>query len=134
MWRDDFMEVFIILIIIVAAVIIIRYVLKQKEITNRKISDNEYYRKRQESAIWGTGLIVHSDGGSLPFTSSKIPVALTLEITTIDGKPYRAKTEWLVDLTALSYVAQGQELAVKIDKDDKSKIYPNASWAKYISP
>ncbi len=98
------------------------------------ISDNEHYQKRQESAIWGTGLIIHSDGGSFPFPSSKIPVALTLEITTMDEKAYRAKTQWLVDMASLAYVAQGQEIQVKIDKDDKSKIYPGASWAKYILP
>jgi len=130
---DIIVIVFVIIVIIVAALIVIRYLLNQKKRTAQSIRDYEYYRKRQQSADFGKGFVIHSDGGAMPTgPSSKVPVALTLEITPGTGEPYRARTQWLVDVTAQSYVAQGQEVAVKIDMDDKSIIYPNASWARYV--
>ena len=130
---DVFIIIIVVLIILVSAAIVIRYLMKQKKRTNHMIRDNEHYIKRQESAIWATALVIHSEGGALPVPSSKLPVALTMEITPADGKPYRAKTQWLVDISALGYVAEGQQLSVKIDKDDMRIIYPSAPWAKYIA-
>jgi hypothetical protein len=129
------MEVFIIIfvafVILFAAAIVIRYALKQKKQTDRLLRENEYSMKQQESAILAKALVVHSDGSALPIPSSKIPMALTLEVTPPDGKTYRARTQWMVDISAPGYLAQGQEVSVKIDRDDASKIYPNASWAEY---
>ena len=120
------------------AIALVMVIVSRQIVYHRKSIDdmqkrNAFYEEQQKSALLGKGLIVHSTGSVGPTgSSSQAHVSLTMEITQGEGRPYRAKTRWLVDVTALSYVAQGQEIAVKIDKDDKSIIYPNASWAKYI--
>ena len=132
---DIIIYIFFFIVIITAVLIVIRQMVSQKNKTDEMIKRVEVFNKRQQHATPGKGLIIHSDGGVMPARpSAKAPVALTMEITPGTGKPYRAKTQWLVDVTALSYVAQGQDVAVKIDVDDKNIIYPNSSWAKYIVP
>jgi hypothetical protein len=64
--------------------------------------------------------------------SSQVFVELTLEVTPHAGTTYRAHTNWLVDITALGFIQQGQETPVKIDVENPKIIYPNSPWAKYI--
>jgi heme/copper-type cytochrome/quinol oxidase subunit 2 len=120
------------LVVLVVAIIVTGYIRKQRKRTDRQIQDNESFRKRAESAVWAKALIVNSRASVAPNPSAVIPMSLTMEVTPPDGKPYRAQAQWSVDLSALGYVAQGQEVAVKIDREDAGIIYPNASWAKYI--
>jgi hypothetical protein len=37
-----------------------------------------------------------------------------------------------VDITAMGFIQQGQEISVKIDVKDPKIIYPNSSWARYV--
>ncbi len=129
---DDFALVIGIIIVVAALVVTIYIAVKQRINTNNLIRNNEINCERQKRAACAIALVLHSRGGITPVPSSRTPMTLTLEVTPPDGKPYRATTQWSVDVSALFYVAQGQEIAVKIDSDDSSIIYPNATWATYI--
>lgn len=93
---------------------------------------NYEYIKRQERAVWGKALVIDSRGGMTGDAGSQAFIDLTLEVTPHEGTTYRASTRWLVDITALGFVQQGQEISVKIDVEDPKIIYPNSSWAKYV--
>jgi hypothetical protein len=95
----------------------------------KKSSD---FSKRAENAVWAKALVVSSQGGFGAEGGVKAQVSLTLEVTPPGGRTYRTHTRWLVDATALAYIAQGQEISVRIDASDPRIIYPNASWAAYI--
>ena len=61
----------------------------------------------------------------------KLKVAISLEIHTPNAKAYTANTTWEIDITAIATIQPGQVVAVKVDADEKSTIYPNVPWAMY---
>jgi hypothetical protein len=48
-----------------------------------------------------------------------------------NAKAYTANTTWEIDITAVATIQPGQVVAVKVDADEKSTIYPNVPWAMY---
>jgi hypothetical protein len=61
----------------------------------------------------------------------KLKVAISLEIHMPNAKAYTANTTWEIDITAVAAIQPGQIVSVKVDTDEKNKIYPNVSWATY---
>jgi hypothetical protein len=61
----------------------------------------------------------------------KLKVELSLEIQVLNAELYTTVSTWEIDITAIAYIQSGQTIAVKVDKDKKTTIYPNVSWATY---
>ena len=61
----------------------------------------------------------------------KLKVSLLLEIHMLNNDSYTAKATWEIDLTAIAHIQPGQTVAVRVDTDEKTTIYPNVSWATY---
>jgi hypothetical protein len=61
----------------------------------------------------------------------KMKVDLKLEIQMPEGENYLVTDSWLVDMTAVSHIQPGESIPVKVDIDDKNKVYPNVEWAGY---
>jgi hypothetical protein len=61
----------------------------------------------------------------------KLKVTLSLEIQFPNEEPYTANATWEIDITAIAAIQPGQTVAVKVDADEKTKIYPNVPWATY---
>lgn len=61
----------------------------------------------------------------------KIKMDLNLEVYLKGDGCYEISTSWIVDVSAVSMVQPGETVSVKVDKDDKSKIYPGVNWAAY---
>jgi hypothetical protein len=126
--------VLIIITIIIAAVsagIFIFLHMERRKLEELEQKSQEYI-ERQKSAVWGKATVINSRGGISGDTGSGALIDLTLEVTPQEGSTYRAHSTWLVDITALGFVQQGQEISIKIDAKDPKIIYPNAPWAKYI--
>lgn len=129
---DSFAIVLIAVAVLGSAAIAVKFALQHKRRTNSWLRNHEDSLERQKNGVWANALVVHSKGSNPPIHSIKMPMTLTLEVTPPSGKPYRATTQWSVDISALCYVAQGQEVAVIIDRDNAKIIYPHASWATFI--
>lgn len=63
--------------------------------------------------------------------AGSVRLLLSLEVVPAAGDAYRADALWQVDIAALTRVQPGQTLAVKIDADERSIIYPAERWAAY---
>lgn len=61
----------------------------------------------------------------------KLKVELSLEIQFPNEEPYTANATWEIDITAIAAIQPGQTVAVKVDADEKTKIYPNVPWARF---
>lgn len=119
------------IVIIVIAIISI-VVIQNRRKTARYIQRNREYQQRQQSAAGATALVIHSNGGMAGDHAPSARITLTLEVTPPGKKTYRATTNWQVEITALSFIREGETIPVKIDTVDPKIIYPNATWAKYL--
>jgi hypothetical protein len=61
----------------------------------------------------------------------KLKVELSLEIQFPYEESYTANATWEIDITAIAAIQPRQTVAVKVDTDEKTKIYPNVPWARY---
>lgn len=61
----------------------------------------------------------------------KLKVSLSLEIQIPNEEPYTANATWEIDITAIAFIQPGQTIAVKVDTNEKNKVYPNVPWATY---
>jgi hypothetical protein len=61
----------------------------------------------------------------------KLKVALSLEIQIPNAAVYSCITTWEIDISAIAHIQPGQTVAVKVDTDEKTTIYPDVSWATY---
>ena len=86
-------------------------------------------RTRQERAVWAWAKILSSSQGPVS-TFHMARVELELEVHMPGTPAYQAKTTWLVDQEALTYVEEGKEITLKVDPLGPQYIYPNGSWAK----
>jgi hypothetical protein len=61
----------------------------------------------------------------------KLKVTLSLEIQMPNVEAYTTNTTWEIDLTTIAAIQPGKTVAVKVDTDEKTTIYPNVPWATY---
>jgi hypothetical protein len=61
----------------------------------------------------------------------KLKVSISLEIHMPNAEAYTTNTTWEIDIIAVATIQPRQVVAVKVDKYEKSIIYPNVSWATY---
>ena len=61
----------------------------------------------------------------------KLKVTLSLEIQIPNVEAYITNTTWEIDLTAIAAIQPGQVVVVKVDRAERSNIYPNVAWATY---
>ena len=61
----------------------------------------------------------------------KLKVTLSLEIQMPNVEAFITNTTWEIDLTAIAAIQPGQVVAVKVDRAERNKIYPNVAWAWY---
>lgn len=62
---------------------------------------------------------------------SEMHVNLRLEVRSIEGKPYLATTDWMMDASELAFVKEGEEIQVKVDSENSSLVYPTFSKSKF---
>jgi hypothetical protein len=86
--------------------------------------------RRSKDGIPATAVIVNSESFA-DKQSSRLTVQLTLDVQPPAGSVYRSTTGWSVDYLSAAQLQPGQSIAVRIDADDASIIYPDVSWAKY---
>lgn len=92
---------------------------RSAELTTRMVRASVAQARVLSSRTRGT-----FDDGAMAF------VELRLEVQPLGGAPYLATTEWELDMSALSMMASGEHVAVKIDNEEPEIIYPNVSWAE----
>ena len=90
------------------------------------------YDKRFENALDAQARVLSIDNTMvLSDVRGKLKVALSLEIHMPNAEAYTTNTTWEIDITAVAHIQPGLTIAVKVDKDKKTTIYPNVSWATY---
>jgi len=90
------------------------------------------YDKRFANALDAQARVLSIDNTMvLRDVRGKLMVAISLEIYVPNAKAYTANTTWEIDITAVATIQPGQVVAVKVDADEKSTIYPNVPWAMY---
>ena len=127
---------FFVLMVVAIFVSAVLYIQFQKRTAGGMPAQTKESAARQESAVWATATLLSAQAGLVGGEAGVAGWAdyeLSLEVSAPGGTPYQACTNWMVDLSQLSMLQSGQQLSVKIDQQDPSIIYPNASWAKFIS-
>ncbi|MDC3952521.1 hypothetical protein [Polyangium jinanense] len=57
-------------------------------------------------------------------------IQVHLDVEAPSGERYPASAKWEVDLISLSRLQPGQIVGIKIDPDDRTRVYPGESWAR----
>jgi hypothetical protein len=90
------------------------------------------YDKRFENALDAQARVLSIDNTMvLSDVRGKLKVALSLEIHMPNAEAYTTNTTWEIDITAIAAIQPGQVIVVKVDSDEKNKVYPNVPWATY---
>lgn len=87
-------------------------------------------KRRQAQAKPAKAKIISASQGIQGGEIKKM-IFLIFEINDGFTSAYTASAGWFVDTLHLNRVQEGNEIDVKIDRDDPQKIYPAASWAVY---
>jgi hypothetical protein len=61
----------------------------------------------------------------------KLKITVSLDIQVSNEEAYTAVSTWEIDIMAIADIQPGQTVAVRVDTDEKTTIYPNVSWARY---
>jgi hypothetical protein len=60
-----------------------------------------------------------------------VKVDIRFEVMPSEGNPYHAVSSWLVESMHIPSIQQGAAMQVKVDSNNKTKIYPAVPWAEY---
>lgn len=85
--------------------------------------------ERQRRAYFAQARILRANN-SQTIGRESVKVDLLLEVMPPNSASYQVSATWLVDLSSLSQVQQGQMIQIKIDSKDSQQIYPGAEWAQ----
>lgn len=61
-----------------------------------------------------------------------VDVTVTFEVNPPDGAPYKVKTTWSIDPASVAKIQEGETVAIRIDPDDRRKIYSAETWAQSL--
>ena len=117
-----------VLILVITVAAIAPFVL----IIRSSIRRSRDVRQRTAAGIPATATIVSAESFASRH-SSRLNVQLTLDVQPPTGTVYRATTGWAVDYIAASQLQPGQTVAVRIDANNPSLIYPGVAWAEYTN-
>ncbi|MBX7044800.1 MAG: hypothetical protein K1X86_03095 [Ignavibacteria bacterium] len=99
---------------------------EKKEIQNKLAEYDERFRR----AVFASAVII-SITRSAAIGRSEMRVDIRLEVKPTDGEPYSQSVSWMMDVSELSYLKQGETIQVKIDADDSAMVYPTFAKSKY---
>lgn len=85
--------------------------------------------ERQRRAYFAQARILRANN-SQTIGRESVKVDLLLEVMPPNSSSYQVSTTWLVDLSSLSQIQQGQTIQIKIDAKDSQQIYPSMEWAQ----
>jgi hypothetical protein len=60
-----------------------------------------------------------------------VSTALSFEVLPENGKPFKARSLWLIEAGQIPGIHAGRMLPVRIDSKTQKIIYPDVAWAKY---
>ncbi len=58
-----------------------------------------------------------------------VEVELTLQVKPLHGDPYEATATWFVEPASIPKIQAGNTVQIKIDAQDRTRIYSGESWA-----
>ncbi|MBS1514554.1 MAG: hypothetical protein JSS63_05960 [Bacteroidetes bacterium] len=99
---------------------------EKKEIQNKLAEYDEKFRR----AVFASAVII-SIIRSAAIGRSEMRVDLRLEVKPQEGESYSQSVSWMMDVSELSYLKQGETIQVKIDADDSAMVYPTFAKSKY---
>jgi hypothetical protein len=127
---------FFVVMVLAVAILAAVYIFAQKRTSGRTQKQPDDFAARQESALWASATLLKSPGviaGGGGNTAGWALYDLSLQVTAPGGTPYQARTKWMVDVSYLFMLQPGEQFSVRVDQQDIGIIYPNESWAKFIS-
>jgi hypothetical protein len=93
---------------------------------------HQEFKQRFTVAVMASATVVSAQVVAHHPNQNKQVMHVQLSVTPPGHQPYFASNNWEVEKTALAYLQPGSEVAVKIDTQDASIIYPNTGWATYL--
>ncbi|MEZ0397289.1 MAG: hypothetical protein ABWK53_12780 [Anaerolineales bacterium] len=88
--------------------------------------------RRAEQAAPARARIVRAQPAAGQGMAATLSVTLQLEVTPPGGAPYPASAVWLVEKPLLGGLQPGNEISVRIDRQDAQIVYPDMGGARYV--
>jgi len=111
-------------------VVIVSIFVRHKRETKEMQQKLEEYEERFKRAEFASAIIV-SVINSSTISRSEMKVTLRLEVQPAGTDPYLQQTSWLINISDLAYLKQGESIQVKIDSEDPSLIYPTLDRSQF---
>lgn len=122
----------VLLIFLVTGILVYRAIQNQYQAGSRAAIRQAEFKARAQQAVWaGATIISARHHTAAQEMRQKVKVDLRLQVQPPQGEPFQARTSWHVDVSLLAQFQPGQQLSVKIDREDPTRIYPNISGAEY---
>ena len=106
-------------------------VLVQMWFRSRKKKNKDDSQTRKERASWAWARIENSVPGVVGL-GGLVRVSLELEVHLPGSPAYHVTANWFIEQEALKFVETGKEISCKVDPQDQSFVFPNASWARKV--
>lgn len=90
----------------------------------------EELRQNIAKARSATAVVLDASQGLTGGDINRI-IHLKLEVHDNFGEPYEAKATWFINTLHFDKIRVGNAIMVKIDSQNKMKIYPAESWGRY---
>lgn len=90
------------------------------------------YEERFENAMPGDAVVKSIiDSKVMGDLRGKVKMDMLFDVYLYGKENYEAISSWIVDASAVSMAQPGETIPVKVDIDDRNRVYPSVNWAAY---
>lgn len=131
---DTFIAMLLVALLLIVAAVVVYFVYKRRRQTDNVASQRRGAElERFRTAVWASAIVNASSSMSAEGRGNeKVRVELNLEVAPPEGERYPVKSTWWVDPNYLHWLRPGDSVAIKIDRLDGMRVYPNVEWAEPI--
>ncbi len=86
---------------------------------------------RFQNAIQATARVIEVGTSIVGKSDTRISAALRFEVVPPGGRPYKARSPWIIEPAHIAQIRVGESFPVKIDQKERNVIFPDLAWARY---
>jgi hypothetical protein len=118
------------LLILVPFVLAVIFRISQNRAAVKAYEQRAALEERLRRAIPAAATIVSARVMETNPAGERLRARLTLRVEPPGAEAFTAVADWLVDPVMQTHLQPGSPLSVKVDADDRNRVYPNIDWAQ----